>query len=329
MRRITLYFALICLIAIAGYAGEFELLVNGGFETGDLTGWNEDSGAGEGNVVQETAGSGDGALVPGTPLSGQWFFSSCVADGAAPYTGFIGLNQVIDVSGFSQIAGGTAQLEARGEAVGAEGGASSSDDTVLIQIQFWQGGVGGTLLGEYATPALDPIVGTWNPMHIPLMSVPDQCDAIFFRYLTMLDTGYASIDIGGDDLSVTLYVPDTIQATLNCAPTAGTVPFITIMTVHLENIYLGQTRRIAGRINVSLAGGRSISNWRSGYTNVAAGDFYESAWGQTIPALASVIGDNVFELVAEDVTPAPFNQPPWPAAGDTAVSSCAVTGIAP
>ncbi len=48
-----------------------------------------------------------------------------------------------------------------------------------------------------------------------------------------------------------------------------------------------------------------------------------------IPALGSVIGVNLFELVGEDVTPAPFNQPPYPPAGDTATASCMVTGVAP
>jgi len=42
-----------------------------------------------------------------------------------------------------------------------------------------------------------------------------------------------------------------------------------------------------------------------------------------------VIGVNSFTLVAEDVTPAPYNQPPYPASGDGDMESCLVTGIAP
>jgi hypothetical protein len=62
---------------------------------------------------------------------------------------------------------------------------------------------------------------------------------------------------------------------------------------------------------------------------VAAGDSYASSWNQTIPALTAVLGSNLFQLVAEDVTPAPYNQPPYPPAGDTDTSSCTVIGIAP
>jgi hypothetical protein len=36
-----------------------------------------------------------------------------------------------------------------------------------------------------------------------------------------------------------------------------------------------------------------------------------------MPAIGSVIGANTFTLMAEDVTPAPYNQPPYPPAGST------------
>jgi hypothetical protein len=62
---------------------------------------------------------------------------------------------------------------------------------------------------------------------------------------------------------------------------------------------------------------------------VAPGDSYVTSWVQNIPALGTVIGDNLFALVVEDVTPPPYNQPPYPAAGDTAEANCTVMGIAP
>ena len=39
--------------------------------------------------------------------------------------------------------------------------------------------------------------------------------------------------------------------------------------------------------------------------------------------------DDSFTLVAEDVTPAPYNRPPYTAAGDTSTDGCTVTGLAP
>ncbi len=121
----------------------------------------------------------------------------------------------------------------------------------------------------------------------------------------------------------------TIGAELTCQPGSGTVPFSTLMTVTLENIYTGQTRRIAGHLDATLAAGQFFPNWRAGYTNVAPGDSFVTSWVQNIPALGTVIGDNLFALVVEDVTPPPYNQPPYPPAGDTVSAGCAVVGMAP
>jgi len=121
----------------------------------------------------------------------------------------------------------------------------------------------------------------------------------------------------------------TVGATIDCVPVSGTVPFGTVMAIELQNLYTGQTRQIAGRINLTLGNGNSYSGWRAGYTNIAAGANYATSWSQQIPAVSRVLGTNTFELVAEDVTPAPYNQPPYPAAGDTAVDSCDVIAAAP
>ena len=101
------------------------------------------------------------------------------------------------------------------------------------------------------------------------------------------------------------------------------------MSVSLDNLYPLQTRRIAGHLDLTLASGTFYSNWRAGYTNVAAGGSYNSTWAQQIPALGSVIGTNTFQLVAEDVTPVPYNQPPYAPSGDSATAICTVVGIQP
>ncbi len=77
-----------------------------------------------------------------------------------------------------------------------------------------------------------------------------------------------------------------------------------------------------------LAGGQGYSNWRAGFTNVGPGDSYLTSWVQNIPALGSLEGENLFTLVAEDVTPPPYNLPPYPPAGDTDNASCLITGVA-
>ena len=116
---------------------------------------------------------------------------------------------------------------------------------------------------------------------------------------------------------------------MTCTPPSGTIPFTTQMTATLTNMYTGQKRRCAGHIDVTLAGGSYFPNWRTGFTNLSPGESYVSGWNQNIPALGSVIGENQFVLFTEDVTPAPYNQPPYPPAGDTDTASCTVTANAP
>ncbi len=137
------------------------------------------------------------------------------------------------------------------------------------------------------------------------------------------------LDSGQVDMGYHYPAAGSVSASLACIPVLGTLPFATAMEVTLANRFVSQTRRIAGRIHVQLAGGGFFSNWRAGYTNVAGGSSYTTSWSQTIPALGSLIGDNHFILGAEDVTAAPYNQPPYPPAGDTDTASCTVTGIAP
>ncbi len=121
----------------------------------------------------------------------------------------------------------------------------------------------------------------------------------------------------------------TVATTLSCLPSSGTLPFTTTISAELINLYTGQTRRLAARFDVTLAGGGFFGNWRAGYTNVAAGSSYSTSWNQAIPALGALVGSNLFTLRATDVTPAPYNQPPYPAAGDTDTAQCTVVGNAP
>jgi len=121
---------------------------------------------------------------------------------------------------------------------------------------------------------------------------------------------------------------ETITVALDCVPGSGTLPFTTQFTASLGNT-TAFSRRVAGHIDISTAGGGTFPNWRNGFTNLSVGETFSTTFNQTIPALGSLIGVNQFTLVGEDVTPAPFNQPPYPAAGDTASDACTVTGLAP
>ncbi len=138
-----------------------------------------------------------------------------------------------------------------------------------------------------------------------------------------------SDDINGNGIPDECEPAATISADLACLPPSGTLPFTTNMWAALSNLTTGSVRRIGGHIDVTLANSTFYANWRAGFTNVVSGGSYVISWNQNIPSSGSLVGDNVFTLVAEDVTPAPYNQPPYPASGDIDTVSCTVTGIAP
>jgi len=121
----------------------------------------------------------------------------------------------------------------------------------------------------------------------------------------------------------------TLSASFSVNPPSGSLPFSAQFTAGLTNRYLAQTRRVAVRINADLAGGLHFTNWRAGWTNLERGDVFSKSWPQYFPALGNLVGDNEFTLTAADVTPAPYNQPPYPPSGDTDEAGCTVTGVAP
>jgi YVTN family beta-propeller protein len=122
----------------------------------------------------------------------------------------------------------------------------------------------------------------------------------------------------------------TVGVDIACVPSSGTVPFSTTMTVSLQNLEPARpATKVAARINVQLGGGSLFGNWKAGTLNITHGGSYANIWSQAIPALGTVLGDNVFTLSAEDITPAPFNQPPYLPAGDTDTDDCTVTAAAP
>ncbi len=137
-----------------------------------------------------------------------------------------------------------------------------------------------------------------------------------------IETSYGSAACATTSSDIT----DTVSATMACVPDNGVLPFTTTMYVTLENLYSGFTRTISGRININLAGGLAIGGWRAGYTNIPAGGVFNTSWNTSLPALGSLAGTNIFTLLAMDITASPYNQPPYPPAGDTDSSACYIVG---
>ena len=64
-------------------------------------------------------------------------------------------------------------------------------------------------------------------------------------------------------------------------------------------------------------------------TNLSDSETYSTFWNQSLPALGSLVGNNVFTIIGADVTPAPYNQPPFAPAGDTDNDACTVVATSP
>ena len=121
---------------------------------------------------------------------------------------------------------------------------------------------------------------------------------------------------------------DTIACDYTITPLVGTVAFVTTHRVELFNL-AASTRRIAAGIQVIVASGTSYNPWKFGFVNVAAASSFVTQWNTNIPALGTVIGNNTFSLYAEDVTPPPYNQSPYPPSGDTCTKTNVVVANAP
>jgi hypothetical protein len=121
---------------------------------------------------------------------------------------------------------------------------------------------------------------------------------------------------------------DTVATTIGCTPDNGMLPFTTQMAVSLTNL-TSENRRAAGRIDMVIGNGTPYTNWRAGWTNLSSGEVFSTFWNQALPALGSLVGSNVFTIIGEDVTPAPYNQPPFAPSGDTDTDACTVIATSP
>lgn len=121
---------------------------------------------------------------------------------------------------------------------------------------------------------------------------------------------------------------DTLSVDISCTPDSGILPFNFQIEVSMQNL-VDQYRVMAARLELTIASGLSYPNFRNGYTNLGPNESFTTSWMQSLPALGTLVGANLLTLTGQDVTSAPYNQPPYAPSGDTGTAGCTVTGIHP
>ncbi len=117
---------------------------------------------------------------------------------------------------------------------------------------------------------------------------------------------------------------ETFLLDIELTPSTGTLPFFGTTTLTLTNLTNGP-RTSAGRVDVIVASGARLNNVRGGYANVPAGDVVQFSYPQKFLERQYLVGENTFILTGQDVTNAPYNQPPYYPAGDKDMDSFVVT----
>jgi len=168
----------------------------------------------------------------------------------------------------------------------------------------------------------DPIPQSWAQA----ASFPDTGTQVAMDNERMIIGNLEASDSTGE-VRIFSQCQSSVDTMIACEPSSGTLPFLTNFDIVVTNCNPFYHRRISNRVDVTIGNGQFYSNWRRGWDNYAPGTQKLRSWFQLVPELPTLIGDNTFSLFAEDVTPAPYNQPPYPAAGDTATDSCVLTAI--
>ena len=219
--------------------------------------------------------------------------------------------------------------------ISTDGGSSWAD----LGPNITQGGYNSTISTSFGNPiggrsAWSGLSDAMSQVVVDLSNYAGSTANVRFRLAT--DTSVSDDGWYIDDVMVTGAEcqpwsggsEETVSAAISCLPSSGVLPFDSWFQVQIDNL-TANYRQVGAHIDVMLGNGTGYSNWRAGSTVLEAGEIYAVGWNQQFPALATVVGDNVFTLVVEDVTSAPYNQPPYSPSGDTDNSVCTVTGVAP
>jgi len=109
----------------------------------------------------------------------------------------------------------------------------------------------------------------------------------------------------------------TIAATVECTPLYNTLPTTVKVCVTIDNL-VDSPRVVDGKIDLWLGGGSPYYNWRFRAVSLAASGTWNQCWNNQVDDLQTLEEKNIVRLTVVDVTPPPYNQPPYPPSGATA-----------
>jgi hypothetical protein len=121
----------------------------------------------------------------------------------------------------------------------------------------------------------------------------------------------------------------TIDAEIDCTPLYNTLPATVKICVDVRNL-VDSPRVVDGRIDLWLGqGGSSVDNWRFREVEIEPNGSWQQCWNNHTLDLESLEEKNIARLRVMDVTPPPYNQPPYPPSGFVAEDFCFFWGERP
>jgi hypothetical protein len=120
----------------------------------------------------------------------------------------------------------------------------------------------------------------------------------------------------------------TIGATVTCDPQFNTLPATVNICVDIINL-VDSPRTVDGRIDVWLGNGDPLYEWRFRAIKLPPNGTWDRCWNNEMTDLQTLKDKNIVRLHVVDVTPPPFNQPPYPPSGYVVEDVCFFWGINP